>query len=103
MLQNLIWLDDSIHSRDAIGMQSAESIQLPAQNRLSSPPLRLPDLATTLHNRLNYSRLEEEADSLTSALLHVKQALYRPISCTQPKSPPQSFPANDIWVDSEFS
>lgn len=41
-----------------------------------------PDLATTLHNLFNYSRLEEETDILTSAPLHVKQALFGPSSCT---------------------
>ena len=81
MLQNLIWLDDSVLRGHTLGMQSTSPIQLLAQNSLSSF-LSLPDLATTLHNLLHYSMLEEETDSLTSAPLHVKQALYGPSSCT---------------------
>lgn len=77
MLLNLIWLDDSILRGHTIGMQSTGSIQLLAQNRLSSF-LSRPDLATMLHNLLNYSRLGEESDILTSAPLHVKQSIIRP-------------------------
>lgn len=94
MLLNLIWLDDSILRGHTIGMQSTGSIQLLAQNSLSSF-LSRPDLATMLHNLLNYSRLGEESDILTSAPLHVKQALFSPVFLVT--SP------NVIWVDTVFS
>lgn len=74
-LQNLIWLDDSILRGHRIGMQSTGLIQPHAQKQPFFPSSRLPDLATSLHNPLNYSRLEEGTNSLTSAPMHVKQAL----------------------------
>lgn len=89
---SLGWMTLSSAGR-AIGMQSTIPIQLLAQNSLSSS-LSRPDLATTLHNLLNYSRLEEETDILTSAPLHVKQALFGLSSCTSP---------NVIWVDTVLS
>lgn len=86
------WMTLSSAGR-AIGMQSTIPIQLRAQNSLSSS-LSRPDLATTPHNLLNYSRLEEETDILTSAPLHVNQTLFGPSSCPSP---------NVIWVDTVFS
>lgn len=84
MLRNLIWLDDSILRGHTIGMQSTGPHSTP---RTKQPFFLLsrPDLATTLHNLLNYSRLEEETDILTSAPLHVKQVLFGPSSCTSPQ------------------
>lgn len=84
MLGNLIWLDGSILRRHTIGMQSTSPIQLRSQNSLSSSPLSRPDLATTLHNLLNYSRFGKETDILTSARLHVKQALFGSSSRSSP-------------------
>lgn len=89
MLQNLIWLDDSILGGHAMGMQSTGPHSAP---RTKQPffPLSRPDLATMPHNLLNYSRLGEETDILTSARLHVKQELFGPSYCASP---------NVIWVD----
>lgn len=83
MLQNLIWLDDSILRGHTVGMQNTGPHSAP---RTTQPFFLLsrPDLAAMLHNLLNYSRLEEENDILTSAPPLVKHALFGPSSCTFP-------------------